>query len=81
MTVSDNHLINIATVCCGLVVVSPFNLIKNKKYATNESIKSIIKNFKFNQLGIQHSIIRTGLCFYVNQYIYDLCKYYISLYH
>jgi hypothetical protein len=78
---SDNHLINIAAVCCGLVVVSPFNLIKNKKYATNESIKSIIKNFKFNQLGIQHSIVRTGLCFYVNQYIYDLCKYYISLYH
>lgn len=75
---SDNHLINISAVCSGLVVVSPFNLIKNKKYATNESIKSIIMNFKFNQLGIQYSIIRTALCFYVNQYIYDSCKYYYS---
>lgn len=74
----NNHLSNIASVCCGLVVVSPLNLIKNKKYAANESIKTIIKNFKFNQLGIQHSIIRTGLCFYANQYIYDLCKYYYS---
>ena len=43
------------------------------------SIKTTIINFKFNQLGIQHSIIRTGLCFYANQYIYDICKYYYYL--
>ena len=75
----NNHLINISAICAGLVLVSPLNLIKNKKYATHESIKTTIKNFKFNQLGIQHSIIRTGLCFYANQYIYDICKYYYYL--
>lgn len=67
----EDHLNNLGVVCMGLVVVSPFNLIKNKKYSSNESISSIVNKFKFSQLGISYSIIRFGLGFYITQYIYD----------
>jgi len=71
----ENHLNNIGAICLGLVVVSPLNLIKNKKYGNNENIKFIYKNFKFSQLGISYSLIRFGLGFYTSQYIYDKISY------
>jgi len=74
----DNHINNVAVICSALVIVSPFNLIKNKKYASNETIKSIIKNFKIAQLGISYSLARVGLGFYISQYLYDLNKYYLN---
>ena len=46
----DCHLHNIAVISGAIAVSTPFNLIKNKKYATNESLRSIITNFKFSQL-------------------------------
>jgi hypothetical protein len=67
----DNHINNILTISGALIAVSPINVIKNKKYASNESIKSIIKNFNYNQLGISFSLLRFSLSFYLCQYIYD----------
>jgi len=74
----DNHINNVAVICGALIVVSPINLIKNKKYASNESIMSIIKNFKISQLGISYSLMRIGLGFYISQYLYDLNKFYLN---
>ena len=74
----DNHVNNVLTICGALIIVSPINLIKNKKYASNESVKSIIKNFKFSQLGLSYSLTRIGLGFYISQYLYDLNKYYLN---
>jgi len=70
----ENHLNNLGVVCLGLIIVSPLNLVKNIKYANNNNIKSIIKNFKFSQLGISYSLIRMSLSFYTSQYIYDSIK-------
>ncbi len=44
----DNHTKNLLVITTGIVAASPFNLVKNKKYATNENLKEIIKNFKFS---------------------------------
>ena len=74
----DNHLNNILTICGGLVVVSPINVIKNKKYASNESIKSIIKNFHYSQLGLSYSLMRISTSFYLSQYLYDNVKFYLT---
>lgn len=74
----DNHINNILTISGALIAVSPINVIKNKKYASNESIKSIIKNFNYNQLGISFSLLRFSLSFYLCQYIYDNTKSYLS---
>jgi hypothetical protein len=70
----DKHLYNLSIISIGIIVTSPINLIKNKKYATNESIKQIIKSFKFSQLGLGLSIGRNCLSFYASQLIYDNCK-------
>jgi hypothetical protein len=70
----DEHLNNIGGICLALVAVAPLNLIKNKKYGNNESLKNITKNFKFSQLGISYSVIRMGLGFYTSQYLYDSIK-------
>lgn len=70
----DEHLNNIGGVCLALVAVAPLNLIKNKKYGNNESFRTIVKNFKFSQLGISYSVIRMGLGFYTSQYLYDSIK-------
>jgi len=74
----DNHLYNLGVISCGLVLSSPFNLIKNKKYANNENLRSIIANFKFSQLGIGMSICRTCMSFYVSQIIYNQVKEFYS---
>ena len=70
----DDHLYNIAVVSSALVVSAPLNLIKNKKYSTNENMKSIITNFKFGQLGIGMTVGRSCLSFYVSQMIYNTVK-------
>lgn len=70
----DNHMRNLAVITSGLVMASPMNLVKNKKYATNDTISSIIKNFKFQQLGISLIVARSCLCFYGSQVIYDNVK-------
>lgn len=70
----DNHINNILTICGALTITSPFNLIKNEKYANNTNIKDIIKGFKFNKLGLKYAYVRMGLGFYINQNIYDLNK-------
>ena len=70
----DQHLYNLGLISFGITVSSPFNLIKNKRYATCESLKEIIKSFKFSQLGIGVSIGRNCLSFYASQLIYDNCK-------
>jgi len=74
----DEHLNNLIVISGALIAISPLNLIKNKKYASNESLKSIIKNFKVGQLGICCGILRIGLGFYISQYIYDNNKYYLN---
>jgi Na+/melibiose symporter-like transporter len=74
----DNHFNNILTISGALIVVSPINVIKNKKYASNESMKSIIKNFTFNQLGISSSLLRFSVSFYFCQYLYDNTKKYLN---
>lgn len=74
----DDHINNILTISGTLIVVSPINVIKNKKYALNENIKSIIKNFNYNQLGITFSLLRFSLSFYFCQYLYDNTKSYLS---
>jgi len=70
----DDHFNNLLTISGALVISSPFNLIKNKKYATNETLTSIIKNFKFKQLGAGMMICRSCLSFYSSQLIYDHFK-------
>ena len=59
------------------MVSSPLNLIKNKKYGNFEDIRTIIKNFNYKQLGIGKNIIRSSICFYFNQFIYDNLKTYL----
>jgi len=73
----NNHTKNILVITSGIIISSPLNLIKNKKYATNENLKEIIKNFKFSQLGLSMSITRNCLSFYMGQLIYDNCKRYL----
>jgi len=73
----DNHTKNLLVITTGIVAASPFNLVKNKKYATNENLKEIIKNFKFSQLGLGMSITRSCLSFYSGQLIYDNFKKYL----
>lgn len=70
----DNHLHNLYVITLSLIGVSPLNLIKNKKYGSNESLREIFKNFKFHQLGISKSVFRTSMSFYVSQIIYDFIK-------
>jgi hypothetical protein len=73
----DNHAKNLLVITTGIAVASPLNLIKNKKYATNENLKEIIRNFKFSQLGLGMSITRSCLSFYSGQLIYDNFKKYL----
>jgi len=73
----DNHVKNLMVITSGIVVASPLNLIKNKKYATNENIKEIFRNFKFSQLGLGMSITRSCISFYSGQLIYDNFKKYL----
>lgn len=70
----DDHLFNLALISGSLVIVSPLNLVKNLKYGSNQDIRTIIKNFKFRQLGLSQSLIRTSLSFYFSQYMYDISK-------
>jgi hypothetical protein len=70
----DDHLHNLSIITLSLIGVSPLNLIKNKKYGTNESLREILKNFKFHQLGISKSVLRTSASFYFSQFIYDFTK-------
>ena len=78
----DSHVHNIIVISGALVISSPFNLIKNKKYATNESLRSIISNFRFGQLGIGMTVARSCLSFYVSQIIYNQVKdFYNSTYY
>jgi len=70
----NNEFRNISAIITSLIVVSPLNLIKNKKYASNEDLRSIVRNFKFSQLGISFSLVRTGLSFYLSNYIYTNIK-------
>jgi hypothetical protein len=70
----DDHFNNLLVISGSLVAVSPFNLIKNKKYGNNESLKQIFQNFKFHQLGISMSIARTSVGFYFSQFLYDFIK-------
>lgn len=74
----DDHMNNIMTISGALIVVSPLNVIKNMKYASNENIKSIIKNFNYKQLGITFSLLRFSLSFYFCQYLYDNTKNYLN---
>jgi hypothetical protein len=69
-----DHLYNLSVVTLSLIGVSPLNLIKNKKYGKNESLREIFKNFKFHQLGISKSILRTSGSFYFSQFVYDFIK-------
>lgn len=70
----DEHLYNLSVISLSLIAVSPLNLIKNKKYGNNESLSYIFKNFKFHQLGISKSLLRTSASFYLTQYLYDFTK-------
>ncbi len=70
----DCHIHNLMVISGALAIASPFNLIKNKRYATKESLKSIISNFKFSQLGIGMTIGRSCISFYVSQIIYNEIK-------
>ena len=70
----DDHLHNLSIITLSLIGVSPLNLIKNKKYGKNESIVEIFKNFKFHQLGISKSVLRTSISFYFSQFLYDFTK-------
>lgn len=74
----DDHLHNLSVISMSLIAVSPINLIKNKKYGNNESILQIFKNFKFRQLGISQSLLRTTASFYFTQFLYDFTKENIS---
>lgn len=78
LKVKDNHINNILTINGALIAVSPINVIKNKKYASNENIKNIIKNFNYNQLGISSSLLRFSVSFYFCQYLYDNTKKYLN---
>jgi len=70
----DDHLFNLALISGSLVLVSPLNLVKNLKYGSNQDFRTIIRNFKFRQLGLSQSLIRTSLSFYFSQYMYDISK-------
>ena len=70
----DDHLHNLSIITLSLICVSPLNLIKNKKYGANESLKDIFKNFKFHQLGISKSVLRTSASFYFSQFLYNFTK-------
>ena len=70
----DDHIHNLSIITLSLIGVSPLNLIKNKKYGRNESLVEIFKNFKFYQLGISKSVLRTSISFYFSQFIYDFTK-------
>lgn len=70
----DEHFHNLSLITLSLVGVSPLNLIKNKKYGSNENLREIFKNFKFHQLGISKSVLRTSVSFYLSQFIYDFTK-------
>lgn len=70
----DDHITNLIIISSALVITSPFNLIRNMKYAKNEPLSGIIKNFKFSQLGLGMTIGRSCLCFYSSQMIYDFIK-------
>jgi len=74
---SGEHLHNIGIISMALMISSPINLIKNKKYGNFEDIRTIIKNFNYKQLGIGKNIIRSSLCFYFNQFLYDNLKTYL----
>lgn len=70
----NEHAYNLAVITGSIIIASPFNLFKNKMYATDETLKEIIRNFKFKQLGLGMSIFRNCLSFYASQLIYDNCK-------
>ena len=70
----DKHFYNLSIIAMAISISSPINLVKNKKYATGESLKEIFRTFKFSQLGIGASICRSCLSFYASQLIYDNCK-------
>jgi len=74
---NDNHLYNLSVITTSLIITSPFNLIKNRKYANFDDIKTIFKNFNYKQLGISKNIIRSSLYFYFNQFLYNNIKSYI----
>ncbi len=70
----DDHFFNLALISGTLIIVSPFNLVKNLKYGSNDDLRTIANNFKFRQLGLSKSLIRTSLSFYFSQFIYDVSK-------
>ena len=72
--INDNHLHNLSVICAGVVITSPINLVRNRKYADGASYRNIIKDFRFKQLGLGMSVGRTCLCFYSSQIIYDCFK-------
>lgn len=74
----DEHLYNLGVITASLIAVSPLNLIKNKKYGSNEPLKSIFSNFKFRQLGISQAVLRSSASFYFSQFLYDQSKSFIS---
>ena len=71
----DDTTLHLIAILSSLIIASPINLIKNKKYASNESLRTIIKNFDTSQLGISASIIRMVLWVYFNKIIYNYIKY------
>lgn len=71
---NDDNINNLIVISGALIIVSPLNLIRNMKYISNNSFKSIIINFNYNQLGISKSIIRTIISFYISQIIYNNIK-------
>jgi len=75
----DNDLFNLFLISSSLIIISPINLIKNKKYASNQPLHLIIKHFKFNQLAISQGIFRTTLNFYFSQSLYNILKSNISI--
>ena len=70
----ENHINNLLAVCVAITISSPINVIKNKKYGNNPTIKNIIKEFKFSNMGLKYAYIRMGIGFYTSQIIYDINK-------
>ncbi len=70
----DNHCYNLGVICTALVVTSPINLVRNMKYAKNESVANVMRNFKYSQLGLGMVTMRSCVAFYAGQLIYDLAK-------
>ena len=70
----EDHLFNLTLISGSLILVSPLNLVKNLKYGSNQDLRTIVRNFKFRQLGLSQSILRTSLSFYFSQHIYDISK-------